>query len=344
MTGGRERRELDPGAIEAARRASPEAFLRRHYGRAVQMDRSGRSIRVSKVLRADRNPDGASWIACDWQGGGIGDSIAIVRWATGCGFIEALEALVGDPTRPLPVAHPPPPPPPKRPPRLPRLDGVDEGREYLLGRGISQETIRAAELARAIHYVRGAVIFLGRDHASAGAPVRLATLRYLEPIAVPDEEPMTKRDMAGSDKDFPVFLPGDPERVIVVEGGVNALAAQDILIASGEKAPVVIATGGVGVRSWVKCNTHLRGLLQAAGRVELWCENEVSGTGLPDPEKQAKTDLLRERLSEEIALARGGELPSLVYPPLGIKDTADWLTAGPAASPPPPSEATGMSL
>lgn len=326
MKGGRDRRELDPGAIEAARRASPEAFLRRHYGRDVQVDRSGRSIRIPKVLRADRHADG-SWIACDWHGGGIGDSIAVVRWAAGCGFVQALEQLVGDPTRPLPPAPPPPPPPPKRPPRLPRLDGVDEGRQYLLGRGISEETIRAAELARAIHYVRGAVVFLGRDHMAPGSPVRLASLRYLEPIEVPGEEPMTKRDMAGSDKNFPMLLHGDPTRVAIVEGGVNALAVQDICLARGEEAPVVIATGGVGVRSWVKENAYLLGLLQGAERVELWGENEMSG-GAPDAEKQARTDLLRERLAEEVAMLRGGEMPQIVYPPRVAKDSADWLATG----------------
>lgn len=331
MTGEANRRELDPGAIEAAHRASPEAFLRRRYGREVQLDRSGRSIRIPKVLRADRNPDG-SWIACDWHGGGIGDSIAVVRWATGCGFVQALEELVGDPTKPLPPAPPPPPQPPKKPPRLPRLDGVDEGRAYLLGRGISQRTIRAAELARAVHYVRGAVVFLGRDHGSHGAPVRLAALRYLEPIPVPDDEPMTKRDLAGSDKDYPVLLPGDPARVVVVEGGVNALAVQDICLYRSEEPPTVIATGGVGVRSWIVANSHVRALLVAAERVEIWCENEVSQDGDSATEKQAKTDLLRERLADEIALVRGGELPELVYPPEGVKDSADWILAEQGAS------------
>ena len=325
---GRDRRgarqEIDPSALEAARTVSPEAFLRARYGREVFAARNGRSIRVDKVLRADRGPDGR-WVSCDWFGGGIGDNVALVRHTVGCGFVEAIEHLVGTAFRPVAPVAPPPREPARTRPRLPRLANVGEGRRYLAGRGVSEDTILAAEECGALSYCAGAVAFLGRDHLSPSREIRLVNLRYLDPRTGDDGKPMTKRDLAGSDKDFPVLLRGDPGLVEIVEGGVNALAVRDLSLLSRGVAPTVIATGGVGVRHWLTRNPVLADLVAGADHVVVTGENETDAAGNPDPEKQARTDELRTRLQEAVAGLRDGVLPELRYPPAALKDAADWL-------------------
>lgn len=323
MSMTKERRtELDTSALEAAVRISPEGFLRQLYGKAVTVTGGGRSIRVRDVLRGDRRGDG-HWVHCDWHGGGIGNNINMVRQLTGRGFIQAIETLVGTATMPVaPIVIPQAPPALTRP-RVPSLNGVAEGRAYLEGRGISPQSIVAAEQAGALRYCRGAVLFIGRDHEHPRQEIRLATLRHLEPQPGPDGELMTKRDLAGSNKNFPVLLPGDPSVVAIVEGGVNALGVRDIGLRRGV-CPTVIATGGVGVRHWATENPVLRELLAKAERVLIFGENEVGQDGALDPVKQERTDLLRMRLAETVAEVRDGQLPSMVYPPPTIKDAADW--------------------
>jgi hypothetical protein len=318
--------EVDPDEIDAARRVSPEAFLRSRYGGDVWANRSGTSIRVNGVLRADRRRDGF-WVSCDWHGGGIGDNLALVRRETGCGFVEAVETMGGivavaaHAERAAAVT--------KKPdrPRVPHPAAQDEGRACLRGRGISDGTIASAEDCGAVSYCRGAVVFLGRDHATPGSPVRLAALRYLEARQGPDGSPMTKRDLAGSDKTFPVLLPGGAEVCCIVEGGTNALAVRDLWQALHGVVPTVLATGGVGVRHWLETNPVARHVVASADEVVIVGENEISHDGASDPKKQERTDRLRAMLADDVATARAGQRPRLDFPPPGIKDAADWNVA-----------------
>ena len=325
---------VDAADIGAARLASPEAFLRRHYG-DVAVSRGGRSIRVDHVLRADLKPGG--WLSCDWQGGGIGDNVSLVRMTLpGLTFAEAVGELVGG--RHGPPSHSPVPLPrtPAGRPCLPLRSHAEEGRSYLWGRGISAAAVGMADLAGALWYCRGGVIFLGRDLGAPGKAVRSATIRYFEPRADDAGRPMTKRDLAHSDKSFPMTIHGEGDLLVVVEGGVNALAALDMSMAGGGPAATVVATGGVGLRHWATATPHMEALVRSVGRVEIWGENETRHDGSPDPEKQAKTDFLRLRLASTVADLRGGEVPAFVYPPPGIKDAADWNLSLATTAPVPP--------
>ena len=313
------KRTIDAETVAQAKKTSPEPFLRRHY-RDVVVDRRG-SISVPKTLRIDFLDD--HWVACDWGGGPIGDNIALVRWMQpALGFPEAILALTGVAAE-FPLAHRQQPVKaaafPRLPPEAPRHRGV----AYLTGRGISAETIAAAESVGALRHAANGVVFLGRDH-SAEAVVRSATIRYFEPQTAPDGDVLTKRDFANSDKAFPFLLPGGTSRVVVAEGAVNALAARDLALRSGWEPPTAIGTGGVGIRSWVRTNGPLKAVLTAADVVEVWGENEVGRDGCPDPTKQGRTDDLRRKLQDAIAEVRAGELPEIVYPPEGIKDAAEW--------------------
>ena len=135
---------------------------------------------------------------------------------------------------------------------------------------------------------------------------------------------LTKRDLANTDKAFPLLLPGDLSRVVVAEGAVNTMAAWDLARRSGLTPPTVVGTGGVGIRAWVRTNEALKAILATADIVEIWGENEVGRDGRPDPIKQTRTDELRRKLQDAIAEVRAGELPEIVYPPEGIKDAAEW--------------------
>lgn len=310
-------RRLDEWQIDLARRTSPEAFLRRHHP-DLEATRRGASLSVPKVLRADQQPDGV-WVACDWEQGPIGDNIALLQYVVpGMSLPDAVGELTGEIAfSEAPVPAPPLVLAPVAYPKLPSTRGEDRGRAYLRERGISPETIEAAEQAGILRYVETGLVFLGRDLGSPSRSVRAATLRYFAPV-VWEGKLLTKRDLANSDKRFPGLLPGDPARVVVIEGGVSGLAARDLVLCQGQPAPTVIITGGVTTRKWVTENASLARILAAAEMVEIWGEIEET------EKKQVHTDGFREKLRVEIAHQRQGELPAVVYPPAGIKDAAEW--------------------
>ena len=316
---------MDQADIELARRVSPEQFLRRYYA-DVTTNRHGDSISVDRVMRADFKKD--HWVSCCWHSGGIGDNINLVRWVLGdqvkfadcvgeiLGRVHAVAATPLSPTAPRDVSN-------NGRPRLPRCSGEQRGRAYLASRGINSATIRHAEACGALSYLSDGVVFLGRDWQQK--EVRLATIRYYEPIVLPSGKLGTKRDIANSDKAFPMLLTGDKSLVIIVEGGVNALAAWQMRKELDGTPPISIATGGVGIQSWLTENAFLHGIISTAGAVEIWGENETDAFGNSNPEKQERTDQQRLKLQAAVAAMRQGELPDIIYPPAGCKDAADCL-------------------
>ena len=290
----------------------------------ARLSRNGRRIEAPGVLRADQKPDGG-WLACDWYGGGIGDAIAMVRCVTQKNFSDAVTALLGCPPSPAPLTWEERQTRPRVPPQVP----PSLGRAYLEGRGLLPATILEAENARILLYVRGGVLFVGRDETGV---VRHAALRLFVPMPERLDDrgkmmpPLNKFDLKGSDKSFAVRLPGDlRDGLILVEGGINMLAAREICKRLGMGRPWVLATGGVGGRSWL-LEPHAHGLTENAERVVLLGENERSGNE-PSPIKQAATDALRERLCGAVAELRNGEIPAVMRPPERFKDVADWNLA-----------------
>ena len=324
------RRTIDQADIDLARRVSPERFLRRHYA-DVAVNRSGDGISVDKVLRSDFRA--GHWISCCWHSSGIGDNVDLVRHVMGdhVKFGACIGEILG---RSYDIEQEPPRPTIPRNasnngrPRVPRCHEAQRGRDYLESRGIEKGTIRQAESQGALTYLSDGVVFLGRDWAADGE-IRLAAIRYFEPVLLPNGKYGTKRDLANSDKSFPVILRGDAAMVIVVEGGINSLAAWQKHRIDHGTAPCVVATGGVGMHSWLAENPTARDLVASASSVEIWGENEVDADGNLSSLKQERTDLMRARLQEAIAAIRGGELPEMIYPPPGIKDAAEWLKALP---------------
>jgi len=261
------------------------------------------------------------WLACDWSGGRIGDNIDLVRFVQpGSTFPEAVFQLTGSreelPTRIAPREKPEA----IRRPSIPYERGKVAGRAYLRDvRGISEESIRHAEDSGALRYLDNGILFTGRDASKA---IRSATIRHIDPVTAPDGKVISKRDFADSDKAFPAVLPGSWDKIVIVEGGINALAVRDMAIRAGRVPPTIIATGGVGVRKWVHDNPGLREILEHADQVEIMGEREVKD-GKPDPVKQGETDARRKQLADEIAGVRQGELPGILMPPPGAKDAAE---------------------
>lgn len=296
-------------------------YLRRHYpAQDIEVGKRGDSISVKGVMRLDCK-DG-TWIACDWTETCIGDNIDVVRFVQpGTNFPDAVFELTGA-REELSTRIVPERPRLERRPSIPYERGRGAGQAYLRDvRGVSEETVRHAEAAGMLRYLDNGILFTGRDQSKA---IRSATIRHIQPVRMEDGEFITKRDLADSDKGFPAVLPGGTARVVVVEGGINALAARDLAIRAGEEPPTVIATGGVGVRKWVRENLVLRDLLAGADSVTIMAERETDAEGEPDPAKQSKTDARRQQLADEIAAVREGELPDTVFPPPGVKDAAEW--------------------
>jgi hypothetical protein len=318
-------RRFDDDTVRAARNVDIVPLLQRRYGeKAVQLSNEGKRLSVQGVLRADLKDN--TWVACDWLGEGIGDPIALTMHLDDVDFPTAVRQLTGMPAvQPRPVAQPAASYDIKYP-KLPAVASIERGREYLtVTRGISASSVRAAEDAGVIRYSDHGVLFLGRDQTSERKSVRSATMRYFEPVEM-NGDMVSKRDFKHSDKSFPAFLPGDPGRVIVVEGAINALAVRDIVTRRGEPAPTVVASGGVGMIAWTR-NATIQAMLMAADNVEIWGENERGRDGQSDAKKQERTDSLRTKLAVSIGMLTGRP-PALIYPPLEHKDAADWLQSG----------------
>ena len=294
----------------------------------VRISRSGRHIRVENVLRADLKPEGV-WISCDWYGGGIGDNISLVRTFSGCDFVSAVKALCGEPEY-FP-ARIPPPVVIKTRPVPPRTCAPNRGRAYLKERGISPDTILEAEQSRVLDYVYNGVMFTGRDEHECP---RLISLRFYNPLPPQPgyDKPLSKLDLEGSDKSYPVILRGDIPELAIVEGGVNMLAVRDMLSPFG--CPSVMATGGVGVRGFME-NKIIADIIRNSACILFFYENEMRD-GVLCPDKQAKTDMLRYSMLQALTQISGESSIYIMRPPRFCKDAADWnlaVSAGKAQRP-----------
>jgi len=238
------------------------------------------------VYRVTQQKDG-HYVWCDHYGNAGGDNIDLVKEIEpGLGFAEAVYRLSGAPTviskNATPVVAK------REPPKLPEQtpSAIAQGREYLKGRGISLDTINEAEKAGMVRYANGGVLFVGYDNAGTA---QNATRRATSP-----DDMVQKRDLRGSDKSYPPILMGDPLKVWIVEGGVDALALYDMAMRGGRQPPTIIVSGGAGVRSFLD-NPDVQAILKRAGRVTVARENEKNS------EVQARVDALHKKQVQRVA-------------------------------------------
>jgi hypothetical protein len=159
-----------------------------------------------------------------------------------------------------------------------------------------------------VRYARGGVLFVGYDESGAA---RSVTKRSIEPAAE-----VQKRDLLGSDKRYPALLPGDPSRVWIVEGGADALAAQDLAKRRGELAPTVLVSGGSNVRGFLE-RAEVQAVLKRAERVLVCGENER------DASAQARTDAAHAKQAQRVAEITGREARQWKPPAEQGKDMAE---------------------
>ena len=271
------------GDLQAVKQTDPRPFIER-MGYAVKKDGQRHySIKHGKdeAYRLTQKADGA-WVWVDKYGTSGGDNIDLVRELSGLDrFIDCVYELNGG-LRATPVPMPVPVAP--KPPRIPTNSEQGQwlGRMYLEERGISPETTEHAERSGFLRYLNDGLLFVGY---SAGK-VWNATKRAFDPNAE-----IPKRDLAGSDKSKPQVLPGNSKTIWVVEGGVDALALQDIAKRSGKEPPTVIVSGGAGVLSFFD-NPEIQEKIRAASVVVVAKDNEK------DAEVQGKTDALHSKQVE----------------------------------------------
>ena len=305
---------LDRAVVATARAVEPTGYLE---AQGYTVRREGRHLSVrsgsDEYYRITQKPDG-HWVACDKYGNGIGDNIALVQEIEpGTRFTEAVYKLHGEPVfkppqRPLEPRY-------RTPPLLPPQVDAERavGRLYVAQRGISAAILERAEQTGFMRYTGGGVLFCGYDPSGQ---VRNVTKRSIDPQAA-----VQKRDLRGSDKRYPPILEGDPSKVWIVEGGVDALALQDLAIRRGKEPPTVLVSGGAKVRGFLE-RPEIQGLLRRAERVTVARDNEAA------PEKQRDTDAAHDKQMEAIRQIRG-ECHDW-RPPPGVKDVADlnWRELG----------------
>jgi hypothetical protein len=293
--GGLGQRDLEQGHAQrtrvaeadrqSARQLDPTSYIE---ASGYTVKREGRHLSVraggDEVYRVTRQQDG-HWLWCDRYGNDGGDNIDLVREIEpGLGYAEAVYRLSGVPI--LTVREQPRRSEPRRqPPQLPPVAGVEQGRAYLVGRGISPDTIEYAEKSGMVYYAEGGVLFVGYDRAGTA---QNATRRAISPT-----DPVQKRDLRGSDKSYPPILPGDPKKVWIVEGGTDALALRDIAKRRGHPPPTIIVSGGANVRSFLD-HGDVQAILKRADRVTVAGENEKN------PEAQAKADAGHQKQAHRV--------------------------------------------
>lgn len=303
----------------AARELDPTSYLTAACFTCKKTHRSSTTYVTDghgdEVYRVTLQADG-HYVTCDKYGNGVGDNIALVMHVEpGKQFIEAVHSLCSPSFNvTFPVYQPI-----VRPAAvssalaLPSYTSVDtaRGRAYLKGRGIDLQTIVHAEVSGFLTYTEKAVLFVGRD---AKKTPRCATRR-----SVVKEDWIQKSDIAASDKRFPAVLRGDSKTIVIVDGGVDALALHTCALRRNKARPTVIVTGGVGMRSWID-QTFLQADLLAAERITICVDNEK------DYATQARTDAHvaeMRRLVAAASLRSADSVKEYRFDPVRGKDFAD---------------------
>lgn len=295
-------------------RQPPKPFLRAEDANALDaeavaavlglaLEQQGRHYELSNGMRGTMH-ERLVW--CHKDGTGIGDNCALAQLIAGVPFRGALELL-------LSAARPTPAPRPARAPaavlRLPEstVEHKAAGRAYLASRGVASAALDAAEACGMLGYSYGAVLFIGRD--ADGQPRSTTRRGYLP------SDPRPKRDLAGTDKSWPAYVPGQPNELWIVEGGVDALA---LMTLNPGSHPSVLITGGVHVTSWLD-NPHIQVRLKRLWRCVVASEREK------DAETQARTDEQRRRLVDRLQ----EHVPdvSIWMPPASRKDLGEMLSS-----------------
>lgn len=320
---------LDTRDIDRAKRVDPIPLIC-SFGYKVKGSGVHFSVIASggkEIYRLTRLSDGR-FVYCEKDGSKGGDVIELCMKLTSKDFRKAVETLLGN------VASLAPAPaqtstissqqsqhtPLSIPTESEEL--IKRSRCYLEWRGISQETILYAEKTGFLRYGlkytnRGeeGVLFCGYDTAGELKNVswRAASRTHKD-----------QRNFTGSSKLYPQILRGVSSTVWIVEGGLDALALRDIALRQGALTPIIIVSGGAGVKNFLELD-HIQKMLQDAGKIFIARDHEK------DNETQLKTDrqheeqasLIKKITGKDAVLWRPDDLKDRAYDPCVAKDFAD---------------------
>ena len=161
------------------------------------------------------------------------------------------------------------------------------GRKYLIEeRLISKDTVDYAEKEGLLDYSKGGVLFLGKDENG--------NIRNIYRRDIRQDGKYGHTNFYNSDKTYSQVLKGNSDKIWIVEGGVDILAARDVALLEGKEHPTIIMSGGAGVHNFIKNNIEIKKMIYEAKEIVLWGENEET------PAKQLQTDEAHEKQVEFI--------------------------------------------
>ena len=310
-----DRFELIKNELKKAKSIDPESYLI-SKGYAVKKEGRHYSVRINdeEVYRTTRLDDG-TYVTCDKFSNGIGDNISLVKNLEGCSFKDAISILnktsyvnniseINQKNNQISNQEK------KEEIKLPKSDIniVNNGRKYLLERGIDLEIILKAEKQNFIKYANDSVFFVGYNSEGKINNVTKRSTNTLDEVQ--------KRDLKGSDKFYPQVLKGSEKSIWIVEGGVDALAAHALAARLNKEAPTVVVTGGANVLAPFK-NLEIQELLKRAEKVVVIHENEKN---LQVQETTNKAHLKQIEYINNVSSNK-----SICWkPPQGYKDLADY--------------------
>ena len=300
--------------IIRAKKVDPELYLQ---SKGFEVKKEGRHYSIKRegeeVYRTTKKDD-ECFVTCDKYGNGIGDNISLVKSIEGCGFKEALSILnksnyINHVSLNIVQKNQINNSEKKEEIRLPRADIniINNGRKYLLERGIDLEIIIKAEKNNFIKYANDSVFFVGYDNNS--------NIKNVTKRSTNKNDEIQKRDLKGSDKYYPQILKGNEKSVWIVEGGVDALAAHCLASKLNKEAPTIIVTGGANALAPFK-NPCIQEILKKSEKIIISLENEKNS------DIQALTNkahLKQKNLVNEVS----GKNAEFWKTPIG-KDLADY--------------------
>jgi hypothetical protein len=260
--------------IRRANHTDPTPYLK---AKGFTVVREGKHMSVNlgkdELYRITLKDDGR-YISCDHYGNGIGDNISLIREIEpGIIFPKAVYSLADRTTL---REYKPSLPPPRELPKLPPAANQSACIEYLKGRGISEQTINKAIEQKLLATSKEGILFVGYDINKTPQNVSFR--------AINETSKVIKRDLKGSSKIYPAFyhgqLPTDGHKnnLIIVEGGIDCLAAVDLALRAGKPEPTVLITGGANVRHFLDATTpkalFSRNFITYADNIFVYGDNE----------------------------------------------------------------------